>query len=170
MKLLNQADCGKLIERITSASNTLVADVHLAGVSTLDHIREHGNYTGALQLLNGLNRGLRVKGLAEWYKKFSNSKFSPGLDQKSKQWKADLQKDRTDSDFDIEGAEAITFADFTTEPNYSTLTMEKFIKGLKRTASNTGCFPGTTIPKVSDNARALALTLVQSIEKVTKAA
>lgn len=168
--ILNQHECAQKIESVIKGAVANEADLHQVAYSTLDHIRAHGNYTGALRLLNGLPRGLRVKGLAEWYKGFSNKKFVPGLDPKTKQWKAELAKDRTDADFDIEGAIATTYADYTTEPNYSTLSFEKFVKGLKRTATNTGFFPGTTIPKVSEDTRAVAMKLVQFLQTEAKAA
>lgn len=162
--ILNQADTAKLVERVCTSSKSLVADIHQAGVSTLDHIREHGNYTSAIDMLNGLSNGLRVKGLVAWYKKFSNGKFQPKQDGKTKVWSAELLKDRVDGDFDIEGAANMTFADLTTEVNPETLSLEKFIKGLKRTATNGGTFANSTIPKVSSEARVMALRVVQFIE------
>jgi len=170
MTLLNQTDNAKLIDAVCKGSQTLAADIHLAAVSALDHIREHSNYTGALQLLNGLHNGVRVKALAEWFKGFSNGKFSPGLNPKTKVWQAELAKDRADGDFDIEGAEVTTFAEFTVERDPVTLTVDKLVKGLKRTATNSGTFPNTSIPKVSDEARVMALKIVQFIESEKAAA
>lgn len=167
--LLNQTECDKLIDRVTSSSQSLTSDIHIAACSTLDHIREHHNYTGALKLLNGLSNGVRVRAVAAWYKGFSNGKFSPGLNPKTKQWQADLAKDRTENDFDMEGAQSVTFAEFTVEKDPTTLSLEKFIKGLKRTATNTGNFPGTAVPKVSAETRAVALKIVQFVQSEMKA-
>lgn len=170
--LLDQTETAKLIDRVTSASSALVSDIHLAACSSLYHIREHGNYTGALALVKGLHTGVRVQALAEWFKVYSKGKFTVTLNPKTKEWKADLSKDRSENDFDIEGAMALSFADFRKEPSYATLSMDKFVKGLKRTAINSGMFAGTAIPKVSLEARALAMQLVQFIEsqKVAKVA
>lgn len=165
VNILSQSAAAELISQICNTSKTLVADIHIAAVSTLDHIREHSNYTGALALLNGLSNGVRVKGLAAWYKEFSSGKFVPSQDPKTKVWRAELIKDRTDPDFKISEAMAITFADFKEEVGHETLTLEKFLKGLKRTATNTGTHPDGT-PKVSERARTMALLLVQAAANI----
>lgn len=167
IKILNQADTADLIERVVTGSRTLVGDIHQALVSSLDHVREHNNTTGLLRLLNGMSNGVRVQGMAAWIKGFSNKKCAPGQNPKTKVWKIELNPDRTDEDFDIEGASEVPFNEFTVEPSHNTLTLKKFVKGLKRTASNTACYPGTTVPKVSESTRALAMALVQSIPAET---
>jgi len=168
VEILDQTKVAVLVSKVIDGSKSLVADIHQASVSILDHIREHGNYTEALRLLNGMHTGVRVKALAEWFKGFSNGKFAPGLNPKTKQWQAELSKDRTDNDFDIEGASLTTFAEFTVERDPVTLTVDKFIRGLRRTASNTGVFPNTSVPKVSDDTRALAMKIVQFLQTEVK--
>jgi hypothetical protein len=167
MKILNMTEAAALIEKCIKSATDVQADIHIALVSCLDHIREHGNTTGALRLLNGLPRGLRVKGAAEWLKHFSNGKASPGLNPQTKQWQIELAKDRTDADFNVAESMNVTFADLTEEKNPTTLTADKFLKNLKRIASNTSLNKDNS-PKVAADARAMAMIVVQFL--ATKAA
>ena len=162
MEILSMTETAALIEKCIKGAVDTQADIHIAAVSTLDHIREHGNTTGATRLLNGLPRGLRVKGLAEWFKHFSNGKCSPGLNPQTKQWQVELAKDRTDADFNVAESMNVTFADLTEEKNPVTLTADKFLKNLKRIASNTSLNKDNS-PKVAPEARALAMQVVQFI-------
>jgi hypothetical protein len=162
MKILNMHETAELIERVIKGFVQNQADLHIALVSCLDHVREHGNTTGLLRLFNGLPRGVRVQGGAVWVKKFSNGKCVPALNPQTKQWQIELSKDRTDLDFDIQGAMAVTFADLTAEVAPTTLTAEQFVKNLKKIASNTSLNKNNS-PKVTAEARALAMQLVQFV-------
>lgn len=168
--ILSMADTGVAIDRVCKGARDNEALIHQLAVSTLDHAREHGNTTGISRLLNGLPVGVRVKGLAEWYKGFSTKKLNPVLDAKTKMWRVELATDRLDEHFKIAASMEVTFAEFTAEPNYKTLDLAAFLKGIKRTAMNTGNHPGTDIPKVSSDTRAVALKLYNFIQSEAKSA
>ncbi|MGA3251817.1 MAG: hypothetical protein ABSD12_27325 [Paraburkholderia sp.] len=162
IRILTSAECSTAIGRIAAAGKVLQDRVHTVAVSTLDHIRQHGDYTLAVRLLDALPNGVRVKSLAYWYSHFSKGKvkFSQNKD---KTWKCNLAADRTDADFDIEGAYATTFADLTSEKSPETLDVKALEKWLARTAGNSDYFPGTAIRKVSPEAQELASRLVVNL-------
>ena len=115
-KLLSQADTVKTIKSIKTRANKLQSDIHTCAVSTLAHMRDHGDYTLAVSLMNALPSGQRVKGLAAWYKNFTNGKFTLRQDKKQGNiWVGALSKDRTAEDFLVDEASKITFAEFTAE-------------------------------------------------------
>lgn len=165
--LLTQADAGKLISRIAEAAVTLTADIHLAACSTLDHARAHGDWTGIVRLMDSLPKSQRVKALAYWYSVMSNGRVVLSVDAETKSYRVNKDKfaNRTDADFEIEKAMATTYADLTVEKNPEPLTVEKFLKSLKRTAVNADNFEGTEIPKVSPRMRAVASSLVPLVQK-----
>jgi hypothetical protein len=162
MKILNMTETAELIERVIKGFVQNQADLHIALFSSLDHVREHGNTTGLLRLFKGLPNGVRKQGAAVWVKKFSKGKCVPALNPQTKQWQIELSKDRTDADFDIQGAMAVTFADLTAEVAPTTLTAEQFVKNLKKIASNTALNKNNS-PKVTAEARSLAMAVVQFI-------
>jgi hypothetical protein len=172
VKLMTQGDTIKLIDSIGERAGDLQADIHTAAFNTLDHARVHGDYTGIERLMNKLPTGQRVKALAAWYRGFSTGKVS--LSQKSKDSPWAVNKDRfasrVDSDFDMTRAEETTFAEYTVERDPVTLTVEAFLKSLKRTAVNAANFDGTDIPKVAPAARALASRLLAEAEAIRAAA
>lgn len=165
MKILSQSDVADFIGRICASAREVQSNIHVAAWNTLNHTKLHGDYSNALKLLNALPNGQRVKSLAFWFTKMSSGKFRPLQNGKTKAYECQkLGENRTDADFLMDQAEAISFADLTAEKDPAPLTLEKFIKGLKRTAENDGMFEGTDIPKVQPAARALALQVVQFIE------
>lgn len=172
VKLMTQADVTKLIDSIGSRGTELQSDIHTAGFNTLDHARVHGDYTGIERLMNALPNGQRVKALAAWYRGFSTGKVSLSQDKSTKAWvvNKDRFSGRTDADFNMVEAEQITFADYTTERDPVTLTVEKFLAGLKRTATNAANFDGTDVPKVDPKVRAIASVLVKNVETALAAA
>jgi hypothetical protein len=169
MKILSMSEAAALIERVIKSTNESMVDLHLALVSSLDHIREHGNTTGLLRLLNGLPRGIRLQGIVAWTKEFSNGKCAPGLNPKTKQWQIELAKDRKDADFNIEAAFGTTFADLTAEKAPSTMTADSLLTKLKQIASNTKLNKDDS-PKVTVEARSLAMQAIQFLETAKKKA
>lgn len=160
LTLLTVADLLAAIPALKQDADSVQERVHLYAVSGLDHVRAHGDTTGVVALMNALPRGQRVKALAFWFKKFSNSKLILTMDKDSKVWAAKLSKQRVDGDFDIEGAEAVTFADLTDEKDPQSTTVEGLIKSLVGKSTNSENFDGTEIPKVTPEARKLAAALV----------
>jgi len=164
---LTLADVKARIVRLGANAADVQKEIHLIACSTLDHVRAHGDSTGAVALMNALPVGQRVKALSFWFRTFSNGKINMKLADKV--WSCTLGKNRTEADFDIQGAIAVTFADLTAERDPTTLEVEKFIKSLERTANNSDNFDGTDLPKVSVAARALAAKLVKYIRAGTPA-
>lgn len=159
IEILSQSAVMGVIAGIKTSAATLQADIHQAAVSTLDHCREHGDYRGALALVNALPNGQRVQGLIEWFKGFSNGKlsFKKGPDG----FTADLKKDRSDGDFSVELAMLTDFGAYTKEPVGKTFTVDQLIGILEKKANNTELNTDGT-PKVSADARAVAASLVAS--------
>lgn len=157
--LLTQQDVTARIVKLGASAAEVQSEIHLIACSTLDHIRVHGDTTGAVALMNALPKGQRVKSLSFWFRHFSNGKVAMALDKATDTWSCTLGKKRTEADFDIVAALAMTFADLTTEREPVSMTLEQFIKGLERTANNTANHDGTEIPKVSEPVRALAAKL-----------
>ena len=163
IKLLTQADVVKAIASLKTDAHSVQERIHVIACSTLDHIRAHGDTRGAVELLNALPRGQRVKALAYWYKEFSGDKAVFVLDRESKLWECKLAKGRSDSDFRVEAAMATNFADLTTEKDPQSVTIESMLRNLKRQSENTENHDGTNIPKVSQAARDLARALLTYI-------
>ena len=158
--LLNQADTGKLIKSIKGRAASVQADIHQAACSTLAHMRDHGDFTLAVALLNVLPSGQRVKGLAAWYKHFSGGKFTVRQDKaQGNAWVGSLKKDRAATDFLVDEAVQVTFADFTTEREPTQVTAASIIKYLERLVGNEEVLPNGA-PKVDPEAIALANKLL----------
>lgn len=160
IKLMTQGDVIKAIPLLAADAASVQERIHVIGCSTLDHVRAHGDTTGVVALCNALPKGQRVKALAFWFKKFSNSKLILNFDKKAGTWVAKLSKQRLDSDFDIEAAMATTFADLTDEKDPQSVTVESIIRNLTRNATNTDKHEGTDIDKVEPAARAMCAKVV----------
>lgn len=170
INIMSAGEITTAIGRIAASGKVLQARIHTVAVSTLAHIRDHGDTTLAVRLLDALANGQRLNALAFWYSRFSNGKtvMSKGKDG---QWKCNLNKDRDVTDFDIEAADATNFADLTKEPKVEPMDIKAFEKLLKRIGDNDGVFPGTTIEKVTPAVRALAATCVGVLrDKMAQAA
>lgn len=158
IEIISQSDVMEFITSVKSKAVLLQAEIHQAAVSTLDHCREHGDYRGALALVNALPNGQRVEGLIAWYSHFSNGKLAFKKDQHG-QRTAKLEARRVDSDFDIQAAMVTDFGQLTKEAKPATFTVEKLIKSLEQKASNTETNSDGT-PKVDMAARAMSAKLV----------
>lgn len=165
VRIMTANECSTAIGRIAATGKVLQARIHTVAVSTLAHIRDHGDTTLAARLLDALANGQRVKALAFWYSHFSNGKAVFTLDKSTGQWKCKLNSERTAEDFDIEAADATNFADLTNEKTPETMDLKAFEKLLKRIGDNDALIPGTTQPKVSAQVRALAARCVGVIRE-----
>lgn len=159
--ILTQSAVTEVIARIGSAAKTLQADIHQAAVSTLDHCREHGDYRGALALVNALPNGQRVLALVEWFQHFSTSKLMFKKSKDGAGFTAELSKDRADTDFMVELAMATDYGSFTKEVAPKTMDVVALIKSLESKANNDKLNADGS-PKVSQEARAAAAFLVAS--------
>lgn len=159
LKLLTQTDVMVKIDALGVAAKALQADIHLCAVSTLDHVRAHGDHRGVTALLNALPNGQRVKGLAAWYRAMSSGKLTLKVDKETKQWACDLSKDRVDADFKMEEAETTDFGAYTAEREPVTMTLASFIKRVETIANNDEMNADGS-PKVEPEARILAAETV----------
>lgn len=159
MEILTQAAVTDKVAIIGKSAKALQADIHQVAVSTLDHCREHGDYRGALALVNALPNGQRVKGLVAWFVNFSNGKLLFKGGTKGEAFTAELKKDRVDSDFAVQAAMLVDYGSFTAEVAPKTMTLEAFIKSLETKADNDEANTDGT-PKVSQEARAFAAKCV----------
>lgn len=161
--LLTQSDCITAIGILKMDAESVQERIHLIGVSTLDHIRAHGDTTGACALLNALPRGQRVKALAHWFKTFSNGKAIFLFDKAAGSWNCKLSKQRSDADFNIEAAEATSFADLTEEKDPVSVTVESIMRNLTRNATNTDMHDDGITPKVSPAAREFTAKIISFV-------
>lgn len=160
MELLNREKSAVLITELGARAATVQADIHLVGCSALAHMRDHGDYRTALQLMNALPNGPRVQGLAVWFREFSSGKFSLNFDSKEKTWKGSLKKDRTEADFRVDDAIEVSFADFTKERTPKQFDVMALVRFIKSKADNTETNPDGTF-KVSPAAREAASRLLK---------
>ena len=159
MNLYSRSVIAQKVTAIIASAKATDSELHVVLCSILDHTREHGDYTAILPLLNGLPNGQRKQGIVAWVSHFTSKKLTIKLDNKSKEWGAELSKDRTDKDFDIVGAMAVTFGDFTKEPEPTTVTLAMLIKMLEKRATSDELNKDGS-PKVSEEARIMASKLV----------
>jgi hypothetical protein len=160
IKLLTQAEALEQIPLLATDAASVQERIHVIACSTLDHVRAHGDTRGAVALMNALPKGQRVKALAHWFRAFSNSKLLMRADKATGVWAAELAKKREDTDFNVDGACEVTFADFTIERDPVSVSVDSLIRNLVRTANNTDTFDGTDVPKVAPEARAVAAQIV----------
>lgn len=158
--LMTQADVMAAIPVLSADAALIQERIHIIGCSTLDHIRAHGDTTGACALLNALPKGQRVKALGHWFKTFSSGKAVFLFDKGAQTWNCKLSKQRTDADFKIEDACATTFADLTDERDPVSVTVESMLRNLTRNSTNDELHDDGLTPKVSPAAREFAAKLV----------
>lgn len=157
--ILSQAAVTDKVAVIGKSAKALQADIHQVAVSTLDHCREHGDYRGALSLVNALPNGQRVKGLVAWFQNFSNGKLVFKADKATGGFTAELKKDRVDTDFNVAAAMLVDYGTFTAEVAPKTMSLEAFVKSCETKADNDEVNTDGT-PKVSREARAFAAKCV----------
>lgn len=153
--ILSAEVCSKRIAKIARVAGALQSEIHQVAVSTLDHIREHGDSTLAARLLGALPNGQRVQALVAWYSTFSNKKATFSYDKANAIWKCKLDPNRADSDFMIDKAAATSYADLNKEKSYKTMTVKGILDFLKKRANEDGLNDDGS-PKVEKDARELA--------------
>lgn len=155
-------DLREMIQRVSVTGATFQALVHDAAVQSLIVVRDEGDYGPARDLMNAVPKGVRREGLGIWFNRFSNGKLKVLRNNETGLYDCKLSKDRAVTDFDVEGAAKINFADLTKEPKANTFTLEKLIKQLQSKANNTDLNDDGT-PKVDEPARAMAAKLLAAI-------
>lgn len=158
INIIGATEIADRIKKLGKQAKSVQEEIHTLAVSCLAHVRDHGNTTLILNLINALPKGVRREGLAVWIGRFSNSKLSVRLSGDA--YTAKLDKKREATDFDIDGAWTTPFYELTKEkrPGES-LTVEKLVAWLKKKANEDGTFDDGT-PKVSVEAQDLAAALV----------
>ncbi len=167
MNLYSRSQIGSKVKAIVAMARATDTELHVVLCSILDHTREHGDYTALLPLLNGLPNGQRKQGIVAWLKHFSGKKLNAKQGE-GRVWECELSKDRSDADFNIIGAMAITFGDFTAEPVPTTLTVALLVKMLEKKATSTETNKDGS-PKVSAEAREFASKLVATARELIAA-
>lgn len=158
MNLYTRSQIGSKVARIVRVAGKVDAELHVVLCSILDHTREHGDYTAIEPLMNGLPNGQRKEAIVAWVTHFSGKQLVLSQNKKTKIWKGDLVPNRNQDLFDIPGAMAVTFGDFTKEPKATTLTLALLIKMLEQ-KSNDSKLNEDGSPKVDPEARAIAAKL-----------
>jgi hypothetical protein len=164
IKIMTQAECMRQIPRLGRLAAGLQQRIHVVAVSALAHIRDHRDTTIATRLLDALPRGQRVEALAFWFNHFSSGKLT--LKRGDNGWTATLAKakDCMESDFQVDEASAVSYADLTKEAKAGKpFTVEQLVKKLKAWADEDGTNEDGS-PKVEDSARDLASNLLAMIE------
>lgn len=170
IKLMSVGEMTTAIGRIKAGSASLQARIHSVAVSTLSHASVHGDTTLACRLLDALATGQRVKSLAFWFAHFSGKQMSLSIDKAKGAWVCKLKEGWDKAGFDIEGADATSFADLTVEKSPETMDVKAFLKMLKRVGDNDQVFPGTTLPKVQPEVRRLAAIAYAKVTAEAQAA
>lgn len=67
--VMTSAELDKAIVKVCDASKTLQDDIHEVAVAIMLHTYNHGDYTKAQMLVDGLGKGIRAKGLVAWFDK-----------------------------------------------------------------------------------------------------
>ncbi len=135
INLQDVATMSASISKIKTNSTELQALIHETAVSVLAHVRDHGDTTLAVRLVNAMSSGTRREGLSAWFYKFSNKTMN--LSSKDGVWTCKLKPGREPADFDIEGAMAVDFGDLTKEAKApKAMTLEDIFKALKKFTNN----------------------------------
>lgn len=135
IKLQDVVTMSASINQIKTSSTELQALIHETAVSVLAHVRDHGDTTLAVRLVNAMSSGTRREGLSAWFYKFSGKTMN--LSSKEGIWSCKLKPGRTPEDFDVISAMDIDFGDLTKEAKVArALTLEDIFKALKKFTNN----------------------------------
>lgn len=120
MKLLTTTvEINKAIESIAKRGQKLDADIHVAGVSVLKHVAEHGDTTLLDKLVLAMPKGSRKSAFCEWALAFGNVRMldrSDSADAAAIEQGRLFAKDKT-KQFDEVGAIAKKWYEFKPEPD-----------------------------------------------------
>jgi hypothetical protein len=163
MNLLKQSEIGAAISAVAAAARANQTAIHEIAVSTLDHTREFGDFTGCERLLNALPNGQRVKSLAQWFNVMSGKQLTITLDPKTKVWSGKLQRSaNSEADFDIAKAMEVDYGSFQPEIVQSVITLKTLLQKVTKIATDTETvtIDGKTVPRVSAEVQAIAAQTV----------
>ena len=140
MKLLtNTTDIQKAIESIAKRGLKLDNDIHVAGVSVLEHVALHGDTTLLDKLVAAMPKGSRKSMFCEWACHFGCVRM---LDRSDEADKAAIEqgrlfkKDKT-KQHDLEGMIAMAWYNFKPEPDLlDTFDAAKMVASMMRKYNN----------------------------------
>jgi len=116
MKLITgKAAIEAAIKSILTRGKKLDSDIHVAGVSCLNHIELHGDITLAVRLIDSMPKGSRVNALREWMNVHGKLRYNA----ETKEWS--YAKDKTTL---LEEAIATSWTEFKPETAYRPLDFE----------------------------------------------
>ena len=152
-KLLTGAQAiNKAIKSIATRGKKLDQDIHCTAVSVLDHVRQHGDTTVCVSLIDAMPRSGRRKALIHWV-----NSFAPIDVRQDKAGKVTAKlkpvRESDGSDFKIADAIDMPFWDFTPEKAVAPMTFERLISYVTKHA---GDIEGVTDDEVAAMASALA--------------
>lgn len=123
MKLITETSLiNKAIESIAKRGQKLDHDIHVAGVSVLQHVDVHGDTTLLDKLVNAMPKGSRKGAFCEWAVAFGNVRM---LDRSNDADKLAIEqgrlfaKDKSKA-FDLDGAIGTAWHEFKPEPDLLT--------------------------------------------------
>ena len=165
LTILSRDSIADRIKALAASAISVQDEAHILAVSTLDHIREFGDFRGAVLLVNSLPKSLRREALAVWFEEYTNSRFTLRLNKDTGKFEGKL-RDRTEDDFRVAEAAGTPFWDLTPEKRPgNTLSLEKFLAMLKGKATNDKLNDDGT-PKVAPEVRDMAHRLYNEALKV----
>jgi len=161
--ILKQTEISAAISKVASQARDTQTAIHQIAYSVLDHTREFGDFTGAERLLNALPSGQRVKSLGQWFDVMSSGKLRLSQDPKTKLWKGELAKDRSDADFLMAKAEGLDYGDFKPEIVSKVIDLKAFLKKVEKVSTDDSMVKdkqGREVPAVTAETRAIAAKAV----------
>jgi hypothetical protein len=106
--MLNLKQIKHNITLINRAGQVMDERIHLTGVSILSHAKEHGDWSQMQRLYEALPKSSRRKAFEKWVCAFSPLKFDDKLGKF-------MKPKKTKVEYDVEGADATPFWDYTKE-------------------------------------------------------
>jgi len=166
MKLYDKSQLTERVARICRVAGKVNDEIHTVLCSIMAHTMNSGDYTAILPLMNGLPKGQRLQAIALWVKHFSGGQLKLALNAKTKIWGGTLKGPENtawNKDlFDLPGAIAVKFGDFSEEPKPSSFDMEQMIDWLKAKIDSKAKNPDGSY-KVTVGTRELASKLMGEI-------
>jgi 5'-3' exonuclease len=136
MQLYTHAELPARISFICRASRKFDGEVHKILCSILTHAHRHGDPRQFEPLLDGLASGVRHNAIVAWIVDYSGEQIAIQKNNKTKRWSAAMVPNWDRSEFNLEGAYAVTFGDHTAEPGGKTFTIRDMLKLLEKKATN----------------------------------
>lgn len=83
-KLLSKDELGKFIDGIANRAKRMDSDIQLAGLSSLAHLKAHGDIGFVNRLFLALGKGHRKAALTSWFLTYGSIVANDGADKKEK--------------------------------------------------------------------------------------